>query len=108
MFDVEFKDFIKLYKSYTKETFLFVVNNINLSSYIPLRLPKKYYKFNFGKKMKTIDSKIKQKTSQHANQTNSQDFRFIIQKYWKRWISDCLMLYQKKKNAKKAPTVKKL
>ena len=67
MFDVEFKDFIKLYKSYTKETFLFVVNYINLSSYIPLRLTKKYYKFNFGKKMKTIDSKIKQKTSQHAN-----------------------------------------
>ena len=55
MFDVEFKDFIKLYKSYTKETFLFVVNNIN------------YYKMTVSEKMKTIDSKIKQKTSQHAN-----------------------------------------
>ena len=35
--DVEFKDFIKLYKDYTKEPFSFLLNNTTLSSDNPLR-----------------------------------------------------------------------
>ena len=35
--DVEFKDFIKLYKDYTKEPFSFLLNNTTLSSNNPLR-----------------------------------------------------------------------
>ena len=39
--------------------------------------------------MKTIDSKIKENTSQHANQTNSQDFRFITQEYCVMYTFQC-------------------
>ena len=38
--DVEFKDFKKLYKNYTKEPFSFLVNNTTLSSDNPLRFRK--------------------------------------------------------------------
>ena len=37
---VEFKDFKKLYKNYTKEPFSFLVNNTTLSSDNPLRFRK--------------------------------------------------------------------
>ena len=36
-FDIYFKDFMKLYKDYTKEPYSFLVNNTTLSSDIPLR-----------------------------------------------------------------------
>ena len=36
--DIEFKDFMKLYKDCTKEPFSFLVNNTNLPSDNPLRL----------------------------------------------------------------------
>ena len=39
--DTEFKDFLKLYKNYTKEPFSFFVNDTNLPSENPLRFKKK-------------------------------------------------------------------
>ena len=38
--DVEFKNFMKLYKDYTKEPFSFLVNDTTLSSYNPIRFRK--------------------------------------------------------------------
>ena len=38
--DIEFKVFIKLYKDYTKEPFLFLVNDTTLPSDNPLRFRK--------------------------------------------------------------------
>ena len=42
--DYDFKDFMKLYKDYTKETFWFLVNDTTLSSDNPLRLGKNLLK----------------------------------------------------------------
>ena len=39
--DIDFKDFMKLYKYYTKEPFSFFVNDKTLSSDNPLRFRKK-------------------------------------------------------------------
>ena len=39
-FDIEFKDFMKFYKDYTKEQFLFLVNDTTLPSDNPLGLRK--------------------------------------------------------------------
>ena len=38
--DIDFKDFMKLYKDYTKESYSFLVNNTTLSSDNPLRFRK--------------------------------------------------------------------
>ena len=38
--DIDFKDFMKLYKDYTKEPYSFLVNDTNLSSENPLRFTK--------------------------------------------------------------------
>ena len=38
--EIHFKDFMKLYKDYTKELYSFFVNNTNLSSDNPLRFRK--------------------------------------------------------------------
>ena len=38
--DIDFKDFIKLYKDYTKELYSFLVNDPTLSSDNPLRFRK--------------------------------------------------------------------
>ena len=40
---IDFKDFMKLYKDYTKEPFLFLMNDITLSSGNPLRLRKNLF-----------------------------------------------------------------
>ena len=37
---IDFKDFMKLYKGYTKKPFSFLVNNMTLSSDNPLRFRK--------------------------------------------------------------------
>ena len=37
---IDFKDFMKLYKEYTKKPFSFLVNNMTLSSDNPLRFRK--------------------------------------------------------------------
>ena len=38
--DIDFKDFMKLYKDYTKEPYSFLVNDTTLSSDNPLRFRK--------------------------------------------------------------------
>ena len=38
--DIDFKDFMKLYKEYTKEPYLLLVNDVTLSSDNPLRFKK--------------------------------------------------------------------
>ena len=38
--DIDFKDFLKLYKEYTKEPYSFLVKNMSLSSDNPLRFIK--------------------------------------------------------------------
>ena len=45
---IKFKDFMKLYKNYTKEPFSFLVNNTTLTS----NLGRTYYKMAVNKKMK--------------------------------------------------------
>ena len=42
--DIVFKDFMKLYKDYTKEPYLFLVNDTTLSSIIYYDLGRTYYK----------------------------------------------------------------
>ena len=42
--DIDFKDFMKLYKEYTKEPFSFLVNDTTLPSDSLLRYGKNYYK----------------------------------------------------------------
>ena len=42
--DIDFKDFMKLYKDYTKETYSILVNNTTLCSDNPLRFRKNDYK----------------------------------------------------------------
>ena len=39
-FDIDFKNFMKLYKDYTKEPYSFLVNDTTLSSDNPLRFRK--------------------------------------------------------------------
>ena len=39
--DIDFKDFMKLYKEYTKETYSFLVNDMTLPSDNPLQFRKK-------------------------------------------------------------------
>ena len=63
--DIEFKDFIKLYKDYkdyTREQFL--VNDTTLSLDNPLRLERTYYKMTLSDKIKTIDDKIQRNKAQ--------------------------------------------
>ena len=38
--EIDFKDFMKLYREYTKEPYSFLVNNMTLSSDNPLRFRK--------------------------------------------------------------------
>ena len=38
--DIDFKDFMKFYKNYSKEPYLFLVNDTTLSSDYPLRFRK--------------------------------------------------------------------
>ena len=40
LYDIEFKDFIKLYKDYTKEAFSFLVNDATLHSDNPFQFRK--------------------------------------------------------------------
>ena len=62
--DIDFKDFMKLYKDYTKEPYSFLVNDIILSSDNPLRIRKNLLKMTISDKMKTIDNKIEQNKAQ--------------------------------------------
>ena len=55
-----FKDFMKLYKDYTKNTFFFLVNKTTLQLDNPLRFRKTYYEMTVSKKIKITDNKIEQ------------------------------------------------
>ena len=52
--DIDFKDFTKLYKDYTKETFSFLKNNTTLPLDNPLRLKKNLHKTTVNEKIKTV------------------------------------------------------
>ena len=57
--DIEFKNFMKLYKDYTKEKFSFLVNNATLLSDNPLKFFKKTYdQVTVSKKIKTIGNRV--------------------------------------------------
>ena len=58
--DINFKDFMKLYKDYTKEPYSFLVNGTTLPSENPLRCRKKI----ISEKIKTIDKKTEQNKAQ--------------------------------------------
>ena len=65
-YDIEFKDFMKLYKDCTKKLFSLLVNDATLSSIInPLRYRKRYQKITVIRKIKTIDNKIEQSKDQY-------------------------------------------
>ena len=69
-FDIDFKDFMKLYKDYTKEPCLFLVNDTALPSYNPLRFritiyDLTFYKMTVTEKIKTIEDKIEEKKDQY-------------------------------------------
>ena len=57
MSDIEFQDFMKLNKDFTKESFSFLVNHTTLSSDNELRFKK-------NDRIKTIDNKIVQNKAQ--------------------------------------------
>ena len=66
LFGIDFKDFMKLYKDYTKEQRSFLVNDTTLSSDNSLRFRKKtYYKMNISDKIKAINNKIEQNKAQY-------------------------------------------
>ena len=69
-FDIDFKDFMKLYKDYTKEPCLFLVNDTTLPSYNPLRFritiyDLTCYKMTVTEKIKTIEDKIEENKDQY-------------------------------------------
>ena len=65
-YDIEFKDFMKLYKDCTKKLFSLLVNDATLLSIInPLRYRKRYQKITVIRKIKTIDNKIEQSKDQY-------------------------------------------
>ena len=53
--DIDFKDFMKLYKDYTKEPYSFLVNDTSLPSDIPLRFRWLIIKMNISGKMKAVN-----------------------------------------------------
>ena len=54
--DINFRDFMKLYKNYTKEAYSFLLNDN--PSYIHEDLGRTYYKMNISEKIKAINNKI--------------------------------------------------
>ena len=55
--DIEFKDFMKIYKKFTAESYSFLVNDTTLPSDNPLRFRKNLLKWVYNKMM-TIDDQI--------------------------------------------------
>ena len=65
-YDIGFKDFMKLYKEYTKESYSFYVNNnMILPSDNPLRFRKNLLQMNISEKIKTINNNIEQNKAQY-------------------------------------------
>ena len=63
---IDFTDFMKLYKDYSKEPYSFLVNDTTLSSDNPLQFRKKRItKMTVSEKIKTINNKIEQNKTQY-------------------------------------------
>ena len=76
MVDIEFKDFVKPYKDYTKNPFSFLVNNTTLSSGNALIFRKNVLKKSEkSEKIKTINNKIKQNKTEY-------DLDRLTAKFW--------------------------
>ena len=58
--DIDFKNFMKLYKVYTKESYSFLANDTTLSSDNPLRFRKNLLKISICEKIKAINKQINQ------------------------------------------------
>ena len=66
MSDIDFKNFMKLYKDYTKQLYLFYVNDTTLSSDRPLIFRKNLLeKMSTSKKIKAVNNKIEQNKAQY-------------------------------------------
>ena len=89
MSDIDFKDFIKLYKDYAKEPYSFLVNDTTLSSDNPLRFTKTLLKNEW--EIKAINNKIEQNKAQNSldreaakisalSSGNVSDFEFLTVK----------------------------
>ena len=66
--DIDFKDFMKLYKEYTKESYSFLVNEKDFllcHQIIHDDLGRTYYKISINEKIKTINNKIEQNKAQY-------------------------------------------
>ena len=61
--DIDFKNFMKIYKDYTKEPYSFLVNNTSLSSDNTLRF-RKNLKMSFSE-IKSINNKVEQNKTQY-------------------------------------------
>ena len=57
-FDIDFKDFIKLYKDYTKESYSFLVNDTTFHQIVIIKM-------SISEKIITIDNKIEQNKDQY-------------------------------------------
>ena len=62
--DIDFKDFIKIYKKYTAEPYSFLVNDTSLPSDSPLRFRKNLLKYIYNRIM-TTDDQIRHKKLQY-------------------------------------------
>ena len=69
-----FKDLMKLYKDYTRESYSFLVSNTTVSSDYSLRFRKKLIiKRSISEKANAVNKKIEQKKAEYNS-----DFIFII------------------------------
>ena len=64
--DIDLSKFMKFYRDYTKEPYLFLVSNTILSSYIASIFRKNLLQITASEKIKTIDHKIEQRKSQYG------------------------------------------
>ena len=63
--DIDFKDFMKLYKEYTKEPYSFLVNNTTLHQINHYDLGRTCYKMGLSEKIQALNNKVKQKKVQY-------------------------------------------
>ena len=63
--DIDFNDFMKLYKEYTKQAYSFLVSDKLYHQITQYNLGRAYYKLSISEKNKTIDNKIEQNKAQY-------------------------------------------
>ena len=64
-YDIVFKDFMKIYKGYTEDSFSYFVNDTTLPSDNSLMFRKNIINMAVSEKIKTIDNKIEQNKTQY-------------------------------------------